>query len=76
MTIKKKIAVGVAGLAALASAGTAAVWALPDEAFEITYYSDASKTVVVGGLDYMCGHRGYRWGERTPYSTKISYGPC
>ena len=76
MNIKKKLTLAVAGLAALASAGTAAVWAVPSEAFLVVFYSDASKTQIVGELEYVCGSRFYSWGKRTAYTTRVNYGPC
>lgn len=65
-----------ASLAVASATITAAALALPDNAFEYIYYSDASKTVVVGDMSYMCGPQVHSSGQRTPYWDYISYGPC
>ncbi|WP_156823337.1 DUF6289 family protein [Woodsholea maritima] len=76
MKISKKITLALCSAGLLASAAATAVVALPNEAFEVIYFSNPSKTNVVGGLEYYCGSRFYSWGERTSYRTRISYGPC
>ncbi|NQE62726.1 DUF6289 family protein [Caulobacter sp. RHG1] len=43
------------------------VSAVPINYIETTFYSDATKTVVVGGHITPCVSYPYAWGERTPY---------
>jgi hypothetical protein len=51
--------------------------ALPDEGFEREFYSDATRTEVVGGMSYFCGSRGYvTWGRITPYWVDVMSWPC
>ncbi|ALN92427.1 MULTISPECIES: hypothetical protein [Lysobacter] len=60
-------------LLAAGLAVTAAAYALPvpnnDESYNFTFYSDASRTVVVGERIYgNCGDP-YSWGRMTPWSS-------
>lgn len=55
---------------------SAAAFALPypndNQSYTFTFYSDASRTVEVGGRSYgNCGES-YSWGRMTPYSTYYS----
>lgn len=54
---------------AVSLAAVALPHAGPGEGYVFTYYSDATRTVEVGGLGY--GHCGepFEWGERTRYFT-------
>jgi hypothetical protein len=54
---------------AVSLAAAALPHAGPGEGYVFTYYSDATRTVEVGGLGY--GHCGefFEWGERTRYFT-------
>ena len=70
--MKKKILV-----LALAISASALVYALPSgHAFEITYYSDASKTQTVGERTYHCVGGFYAFGDITAYSDELDLGPC
>ncbi|MFY0539421.1 DUF6289 family protein [Nannocystis pusilla] len=44
-----------------------------DAASNCTYYSDASRTTVVGQYGYDCCNNKIAWGTKTPYS---SCGAC
>jgi len=45
-------------------------------AFEITYYSDASKTQVVGERIHHCGGNFYAIGETSEYFHDLDLEPC
>lgn len=47
--------------------------ALPPHGFDITYYSDATFTEVVGGRYYNCGGSISSWGVRTTYYDAIDW---
>ena len=62
---------------AFAIFSSALVYALPSgHAFEITYYSDATKTQIVGERTYHCGGHFYYSGSITAFSDELNLGPC
>lgn len=68
--LKRKAMLG--GLFSTAMAATlyaGSTIALPSTEIEWTYYSDAAKTVEVGGKILTCSGRSYRWGTQTSYYT-------
>lgn len=70
--MKKKLLV-----LAMATLTSAIAYALPSGyAFETTYYSDASKTQIVGERIFHCGGAFYAFGEITAYSDELNLGPC
>ncbi|BAZ40577.1 hypothetical protein NIES4101_65380 [Calothrix sp. NIES-4101] len=52
-----------------------AVEALPSQEVETTYYSNASKTKVVGGSILSCYGGFKKWGKQTQYKTRF-ISPC
>lgn len=75
--MKKKSLIALAiGVSTLCVAGAAtARMLLPDNAWYVTYYSDASKTEVVGTYNYYCTGS-ISEGETSPYWTNIQYCDC
>lgn len=72
--MKKKLLILAMSMATLVSA---VAFALPHGyAFEITYYKDAAKSIVVGERIYHCGGAFYAIGEITEYSHELNLGPC
>ena len=65
----------VAGVLTAALGLTSGVGAIPTEACEYTYYSDATKTTVVGGIFAACTYT-QRWGIVTAHYDKECFTSC
>ncbi len=63
------IAAGVIGLSTAAIAG-------PKFLIETVYYSDATKTVIVGESIQSCNGNYFTTGQQTQYSSNIAVIPC
>ena len=71
----KKLAIKLT-LATLIVAGlSTAVYALPKDEVDTTYYNNASHSAVVGVLVYDCTGHIERWGQTTSFHTQFTY-PC
>ena len=68
---------GAITLLALAVSGisTQAAMALTGNEVETIYFSNASKTTVVGERHLFCSGQVYKWGTTSPYYTRYST-PC
>ena len=70
MKLTKALFVGALAVAA------AAAYARPTHGSTITYYSDASHTIEVGGSQLTCNGARYSWGETSSYSVISEVYPC
>lgn len=60
---------------ALSVVVSGAAWALT-YSYDISYYSDATHTELVGERGFQCNGVGWGWGYTTQYFVKNIDGPC
>lgn len=73
MKADKSLVLGIVALAILTASGIA----LSGPAYEVetVYYSDASKTTIIGESDILCSGKSTSWGETSQY-TRVDSSPC
>ena len=76
----RKLLIAFATLTLVVALSAIAMTSLPTRevqaASNCTYYSDATKTVVVGRFGYDCCNNPVSWGRKTKFSTCGGCFPC